>query len=279
MLGRRVHVGDDQGAHAAPERTRGGGLRLRSNCRPMSRQRPCRRRRAAFGTIRTCLRPQDPVAVFDSGVGGLTVLHELLVVASDRGLHLSRRHGAVSLRRADPRSSRRTRSRSPTTCSTRGREAARGGMQRGELGGVRRRSRLTSGGRPGYGRDRRGRPGHPARGGRQPHRPGGAPGDPGDGRQRGIRASGRGCRPSRSRRERRVSRPGADHPERVLRGPGRGRDRARLLRAVAGGGRRHGDPRLHALPARGSAPAADPRARGHPRHLGHGRRPRGSSAR
>jgi glutamate racemase len=36
--------------------------------------------RGPFGTIpRMVPRPQDPVAVFDSGVGGLTVLHELLV--------------------------------------------------------------------------------------------------------------------------------------------------------------------------------------------------------
>jgi glutamate racemase len=34
----------------------------------------------AFGTIQRMVpRPQDPVGVFDSGVGGLTVLHELLV--------------------------------------------------------------------------------------------------------------------------------------------------------------------------------------------------------
>jgi glutamate racemase len=63
-LGRRVHVGDDQGAHRPGEPT-------------------CARsdwRAAGSGTMGCVpLLPELPVAVFDSGVGGLTVLHELLV--------------------------------------------------------------------------------------------------------------------------------------------------------------------------------------------------------
>src|SRR5947209_18899642 len=52
-----------------------------------SNSSPSRRRREhvspaggpAFSICRMSLRPDQPVAVFDSGVGGLTVLHELLV--------------------------------------------------------------------------------------------------------------------------------------------------------------------------------------------------------
>ena len=40
--------------------------------------------------------------MFDSGVGGLTVLHELLVSLPDRGLPVPRRHGALPVRRPDP---------------------------------------------------------------------------------------------------------------------------------------------------------------------------------
>ena len=70
--------------------------------------------------------PGPPVAiraagrsrVFDSGVGGLTVLHELLVAAPARGLRLPRRHRALPVRRAHRRrSSSASRSRSPRRCS------------------------------------------------------------------------------------------------------------------------------------------------------------------
>ena len=49
---------------------------------------------------------ERPVAVFDSGVGGLTVLHELLVQLPARGLPLPRRHRAVPVRRAQRRGAR-----------------------------------------------------------------------------------------------------------------------------------------------------------------------------
>ena len=63
----------------------------------------------------------SPIGVFDSGVGGLTVLHELLVSLPDRGLPVPGRHGALPLRRSHARRScERSRSRSPTTCSHEG---------------------------------------------------------------------------------------------------------------------------------------------------------------
>jgi glutamate racemase len=45
---------------------------------------------------------ERPIAVFDSGVGGLTVLHDCLVQLPHRGLRLPRRHRAVPVRGPRP---------------------------------------------------------------------------------------------------------------------------------------------------------------------------------
>ena len=65
-------------------------------------------------------------------------------------------------------------------------------------------------------------------------------------------------------------RPRADHPERLPVRRGGDRDRSLLLRAVPRGRGRHPDPRLHPLPAGGADAPADPRPRRPPGH----RRPR-----
>ena len=78
-------------------------------------------------------RAPRPIAVFDSGVGGLTVLHELLVALPARGLPLPRRHRALPLRRAAARaSSSASRSRSPRSCWRARRQAARRRVQLGD---------------------------------------------------------------------------------------------------------------------------------------------------
>ena len=78
-----------------------------------------------------------PIAVFDSGVGGLTVLHECLVSLPARGLRLPRRHRALPLRRPlAPRSCAAFALRAGRHPARRGREADRGGLQLGHGGGA-----------------------------------------------------------------------------------------------------------------------------------------------
>ena len=82
------------------------------------------RRRLALPAVPPAARPtrDRPIAVFDSGVGGLTVLHELLVLAARRGLPLPRRHRALPVRRAQRRRSSRRfcAARSPRSCCAAG---------------------------------------------------------------------------------------------------------------------------------------------------------------
>ena len=87
--------------------------------------------------------PEQPVGVFDSGVGGLTVLHELLVsLPTEDYLYLGdTARFPYGDRTADEL--RRSRSRSPSTCSSR-REAARRRLQLGQRGRARPRSSAGS---------------------------------------------------------------------------------------------------------------------------------------
>ena len=144
------------------------------------------------------------------------------------------------------------------------RQAARGGLQRGQRGGARTRSSAIwhAGGR--RRRDRRA-----SRRPRSSPWPGSRSGRIGLLATPATVASGayeravRGRRSARPPRERRLPGPGADHPGGLSRSTRQVvRDRPRLLRAAARGRGRHGDPRLHALPAgRADAPAdAGPRA-------------------
>ena len=79
---------------------------------------------------------ERPIAVFDSGVGGLTVLHELLVALPARGLPLPRRHRPLPLRRAQRRRARAVRARDRRAAADAPREAARRRLQRGERRGA-----------------------------------------------------------------------------------------------------------------------------------------------
>ena len=209
------------------------------------------------------------IGVFDSGMGGLTVLHECLVTLPQEDfVYLG--DGARfpygprpldELRRYAARDRRLPRGR--------GREADRGRVQLGHLGGAARaadRARRARD-RRAHARGARGRAGDA-----QP--PGRPPRHAGDGRERALR----GARPHARRRCRpdpgRV--PAARAADRERR-PVRARDdrgRARVRRAAQARRRGHGDPRLHALPADPADPPARVRPRRDPRLLGRGDRAR-----
>ena len=178
--------------------------------------------------------PEQPVAVFDSGVGGLTVLHELLVsLPSEDYLYLGDTvHFPYGARSAEEL--RAVRDRDRRSPGRRRGEADRRGLQLGQRGRARRDRAPHGRVRARDRRDRRPAAGGPARGRGQPHRPDRPAGDSGDRGQRRLRAGRRRRRPARAPGERRLSGPRADHPGRVpVRRAGRG-DRARVLRAVAG---------------------------------------------
>ena len=178
---------------------------------------------------------EQPVAVFDSGVGGLTVLHELLVSLPTEdyvylgdtarfpyGERTQAELRAFAIEIADHLLASR-------------RQAAGGRVQRRQRGGARRARRAPCAQRARRRRDRRRRAGHPARGRRRAGRVGSVcSATPGDGRQRRLRARGR-ARPTRTstsrawraRTWRRSSRADSPFDERA------DRDRPRLLRAAA----------------------------------------------
>ena len=81
--------------------------------------------------------------MFDSGVGGLTVLHECLVSLPRGGLPLPRRHRALPLR--GPLAGRAARLRAPARrgAGRARRQAARGGLQLGHRGGAARAARRS----------------------------------------------------------------------------------------------------------------------------------------
>ena len=224
--------------------------------RPGSRAHLDQAARASSGTISVVPSPQDPIGVFDSGVGGLTVLHELLVsLPAEDYLYLGR-HRAVSLRRAHAGRVADVRDRDRRAPDRRRSEAAGGRLQRCQRGRARRAREAP---RPdGHDVDVIGvlEPGRPAGRRGQPHGPDRPAGDARDGRQRRLRAGGRRRRSARPPES--VACPDlapiiqAGLPVRRA----RRRDRSRVLRAAARRRGRHGHPRLHALPAgRPDAPA------------------------
>ena len=124
----RVHVGNDQGAHG----------RVRASV-------VCGATAVGSDTMAdavAALSPELPVAVFDSGVGGLTVLHELLVSLRPRttSIWVTRRASptgnaasrAPAVRGPDRRTPARPDGASPGSGPRR--QAARGGLQRRQLG-------------------------------------------------------------------------------------------------------------------------------------------------
>ena len=212
--------------------------------------------------------------MFDSGVGGLTVLHECLVSLPRGGLRLSRRHGDVPLRRPGPGGCASGSAAiaelllgggakllviACNTATSIGADVAREvaaehGVEvvpvvepQAEIAAA-----ITDSGRVGV----LATPNTVASGAYRQALEGAGPGARGD--------RGRGARP------------GAVHPGRLALRRGGGGDGPCLLRAVEAGGGRHPDPRLHPLPAGGADAAADPRPRrapGQRRPRGRGRRP------
>ena len=99
---------------------------------------------AAFGTMVSVSGPAElPVAVFDSGVGGLTVLHELLVsLPSEDYVYLgdTARFPYGERSQAELQAFA-VRDRRPPARARR--QAPGGGLQRRQLGGAARRSSAT----------------------------------------------------------------------------------------------------------------------------------------
>jgi len=211
-----------------------------------------------------------PIGVFDSGVGGLTVLHELLVALphedfvylGDTARFPYGRRGRSELERfsleiADELVARKVKLL-VVACNS-ATAAALPALQRRMMETTPRRRR------PGRRQARRGagRRGHAQRAhrgprhtddDRQPRLPGGD-----HGRRRPRRRGRRGG--AGARRAHRARLPG----RRAARRHG-----ARVLHAAARGGRRHGDPGLHALSARATDPPALAGSRRDDRHLGRG---------
>ena len=245
----------------------------------MTSRRGHRRRPAAWQTGRVpasaapdALR-RRPVGVFDSGVGGLTVLHELLVQLPHEdfvyfadaarfpyGERTAAELEAFSLEIAEELLARRIKllvvaCNSATAAAL---PALRQRMMQTTLGvdvlGV-----VQPGAVQAVAATRNGRIGVMA--------------TPGDRRQRRLRGGDRGGRPVRGRRRaspartsRGSSRRGFPFDQRVV------DTVARLLRAAARGRGGHGHPRLHALPARAPDAPALPRPRRGDRLLRRARR-------
>ena len=141
---------------------------------------------------------ERPIAVFDSGVGGLTVLHELLVQLPARGLPVPRRHGAAPLRRPHAGRARALRAADRRGAAGARREAARRRLQLGDGGGAAGAARADGAddARRRRARRRAARGGPGRRGDAQrAHR---AAGDAGDGGQRRVRVGHRAGRPARA---------------------------------------------------------------------------------
>ena len=213
-----------------------------------------------------------PIGVFDSGVGGLTVLHECLVTLPHEDFIYfgdsspERFPVRPEAGRDDPPLCPRDR---PPPRTAR-REAAGGGLQLGHLGGAARPAARVRGAA-----DRR----HHARGARRraghARPPSGRDGDRGDGRERPLSGRDRGARRGRRGDPGGLSRPGAADPVRRRQRPRVARGGQALRRAAQVGGRGHRDPRLHALPADPADAAADLRPRRLADHVGRGGRARG----
>ena len=188
-----------------------------------------------------------PVAVFDSGVGGLTVLHECLVsLPHEDYLYLG---DTARFPYGD---------RSPEQLLEFSRELAAALMDRGAKLLVVACNSATSAAMPMLRDELRGRvpvvavvtPGGPPGRPRHAHGTGGPARHAGHGGQRGIRAGpGRGGSPRRAAR-RGLGRAGAADPGGRGGGPPRGRMRGGRMPAAARRQGGHRDPRLHPLPAR-----------------------------
>ena len=192
--------------------------------------------------------PSLPIAVFDSGVGGLTVLHECLVSLPEEDyLYLGDDarfpYGAKSdeeLRACVERNTAYLLDRGAKLIVIACNSAASAGLETARASG--------GGTRGGGGRGDRARGGD--RGGDHRHRARRCARDAGDGRRRRLPAGARHPAPRAHGDPGRRPRPRGDHPARLpILGAGR-RDGALVLRAAQTRAGRHRDPRLHPLPAR-----------------------------
>ena len=202
-----------------------------------------------------------PIAVFDSGIGGLTVLHELLVSLPEEDyLYLGDTDGFPYGTKSRGVASRpRIDDACPLPARPRG-QAAGDRLQLGDLGG-RRTSRARSPPSTGSRCSRWSTPRRRSRR-RSPSGPGRRARDADHGRGRaptGARSA------HASGRELEVTEVAAPDLAPIIQNgfpfdrAGDGH-RALLLRAAEAGRRRHPDPRLHPLPARRPDAAADARA-------------------
>ena len=82
-----------------------------------------------------------PLGVFDSGLGGLTVVRALREALPDERHRLPRRHGARSVRHAGPGDGHQVRARRARATGRPRREGARHRVQHGERGGARAAAR------------------------------------------------------------------------------------------------------------------------------------------
>ena len=200
--GRRVHVGDDQRAH------RGASLVPRERRVDPPPPRP-------LAPWSPCPRPAElPVAVFDSGVGGLTVLHELLVsLPSEDFVYLGDTARFPYGERTPAGAAGVRASRSPSSCSTPGAKLLVVACNSASAAALPTLRARTWSARPRRRRDRRRRARPPSwRSRDSAQRPDRAAGDAGDGGQRRLRAGGRAADPHVHARARWPARPGADHP-------------------------------------------------------------------
>ena len=209
--------------------------------------------------------------MFDSGVGGLTVLHECLVSLPEEDFVYLGDTRLVPLRDQRPERAARADPRDRRAAARRRRGQAAGDrLQHGDLD---RRGRRPRGRRPSTGwrwcRWSSRRP-------RSPRRSPTAAGSACWRRRTRSRAAPTAGRSKAQGRALEVTEveapgPGAVHPGRLALRRGRAGDGARLLRAAEAGRGRHPDPRLHPLPAGRADAAAHPR----PRRAPGQRRPRG----
>ena len=213
---------------------------------------------------------ERPIGVFDSGVGGLTVLHECLVTLPHEDFVYLGDGARLPYGPRPLDEIRRFAHEIGAYLEAPGREADRRRLQLGHLGGAARAAGepLGAGDRRDHARGARGRAGDAQPAGR-PAR------DRGDRRGGPVRAARDDARRGRPLHRRRL--PAARAADRVGRALRRGDDRGRArVRGAAEGGRlRHGRARLHALPADPPDPAARLRPRRHARLLGRRDRARG----
>ena len=200
-LRRRPHVRDD-------ERVDRRRLWRRGHLPPSNRMAASRSVSQRIPPIS----PGSPVAVFDSGVGGLTVLHELLVsLPAEDYLYLGDTAHFPYGDRSDAELQEFS-LRIAEHLLVQGAKLLVVACNSASAAAFETLERWLERSCPRDRRDRGVAPGGAARGGRDPQRQDRPARDAGDSRQRRLRARDRGRRPARAPGERRVPGSRADHP-------------------------------------------------------------------